>query len=113
MAEPTLIETFGAGAAQTSSALTIQKAPMNEFGLTAGAANTAESLFAGTVAVASKNLTEANRALDRVNRNVTVTPAGFDVVEDPPGSGNYFRRDIYTVILYKSEPATALALDNY
>lgn len=113
MPEPTLVEVFGTSASQTSSALTIQKAPMAEFGLTAIAENKGEALFAGTVCVAAKNLTEANRALDRTNRNVTVTPAGFDVVEDPPGSGQYFRRDIYTVILYKSEPATPLDLDNY
>lgn len=113
MPEPTLIETFGTGAVQTASAFTIQKSPMEEFGLTPGASDTAESLFAGTVCVAAKNLTEANRANDRTNRNVTVTPAGYDVVEDPPGSGNYFRRDIFTVILYKSEPATPLSLENY
>ncbi len=113
MPEPTITETFGAGAAQTSSALTIQKAPMAEFGLTAIADNKAEGLIAGVVAVGAKNLTEANRATDRVNRNVTITPAGFDVVEDPPGSGNYFRRDIYTVILYKTSPATPIDLDDY
>ena len=113
MPEPSLIETFGTGATQNSTTLTIAKAPMAEFGLTAVVENKAEALFAGTVCVAAKNLTEANRALDRVNRNVTVTPAGFDVVEDPPGSGQYFRRDIFTVILYKSELATPLDLDNY
>lgn len=113
MAEPTLIEVFGASASQTSSALTIQKAPMAEFGLTAIAENKGEALFAGTVCVAAKNLTEANRALDRANRNVTVTPGGLDVVEDPPGSGQYYRRDIYTVILYRAETPAPVDLDNY
>ena len=113
MAEPTLTEVFGTGATQTSTGLTVTKAPMSEFGLTATGTNTAESLLGGIVAVAAKNLSEANRANDRVNRNLTISPAGFDVVEDPAGSGQYFRRDIYTVILYKSEPNTPLSLDNY
>lgn len=113
MPEPTLIETFGAGAVQDATTLTIAKAPMNEFGLVASSTNRGEALFAGTVCVAAKNLTEANRALDRVNRNVTVTPAGYDVVEDPPGSGQYYRRDIFTVILYKSQVATPLSLADY
>lgn len=113
MPEPTITETFGAGAAQTSSAITIQKAPMAEFGLTADANNKAEGLLGGIIAVAAKNLTEANRATDRPNRSVTITPAGFDVVEDPPGSGNYFRRDIYTCILYKTQIATPIDLDDY
>lgn len=113
MAEPTLVETFGASATQDGTSLTITKAPMAEFGLTANSSNTAESLLGGIVAVAAKNLSEANRANDRVNRNLTISPAGFDVVEDPAGSGQYYRRDIYTVILYKSEPNTPLSLDNY
>lgn len=113
MPEPTITETFGAGAAQTSSAITIQKAPMAEFGLTADANNKAEGLIAGIVAVGAKNLTEANRATDRVNRNVTITPGGLDVVEDPPGSGVYYRRDIYTVILYRLETPNPIDLDDY
>ena len=113
MAEPTLTEVFGASATQNSTDLTIKKAPMAEFGLTASGANTAESLLGGVIAVAAKNCSEANRANDRANRNLTISPAGFDVVEDPAGSGQYYRRDIYTVILYKSEPNTPLSLDDY
>lgn len=113
MPEPTIVDTFGAGAAQTSSAITIQKAPMAEFGLTADANNKAEGLIAGIIAVGAKNLTEANRATDRTNRNVTITYGGLDVVEDPPGSGNYFRRDIYTCIFYKTQIATPVDLDDY
>lgn len=113
MAEPTITEVFGASATQNTTSLTIQKAPMAEFGLTATGTNTAESLLGGIVAVAAKNCSEANRAGDRANRNLTISPAGFDVVEDPAGSGQYYRRDIYTVILYKSEPNTPLSLNDY
>lgn len=113
MPEPTIEEVFGSGATQSATSFTVQKAPLAEFGLSAGATNRAEGLFFGQVAVAAKNLTEANRAQDRANRHVTVTFANFDVVEDPPGSGQMFRRDIYTVVAYKAQPNTPFDLDDY
>lgn len=113
MPEPTLSETFGANATQNATSVTIDKTPMSEYSLTPSASNKAEGLLTGMIAVASKNLTETNRALDRENRHLTVNYAGFDVIEDPVGSGQYYRRDIWTVIAYKSQPNTPFDLDDY
>lgn len=64
MAEPTLAEIFGANATQTATELILNKADFAAIGLTADAANTAESLLAAIVALAQEYLTEANRDLN-------------------------------------------------
>lgn len=61
MAEPTLIEVFGANATQSATELILNKSDFAAIGLTADAANTAESLFAAIVALAQQYLTEVNR----------------------------------------------------
>jgi hypothetical protein len=59
MAEPTLIQVFGANATQTATTITITKADL--VGLTASANNTAEALLTGILKTAAVNLTETNR----------------------------------------------------
>ena len=58
MAEPTLVEVFGAGATQTATTITIAKADLA--GLTPSATNTAEALFAGIYKKAAVNLNQTN-----------------------------------------------------
>jgi hypothetical protein len=60
MAEPTLIQIFGAGATQDANTITIQKSALVAQGLTATADNTAESLMVGILKIASTALTQAN-----------------------------------------------------
>ena len=64
MAEPTLTQVFGANATQTATELILNKADFAAIGLTADAANSAESLLAAIVALAQEYLTEANRDLN-------------------------------------------------
>lgn len=110
MSEPTLVDVFGAGAVQDANTVTIQKSALASFGLTAQAQNTAESLLVALILQASQNLTEANRALDAATRNVTVTYAGQDLVNQSP---NYYRRDLWTVLAYASTSIVTVDPDNY
>jgi hypothetical protein len=59
MAEPTLIQVFGANAVQDATTITITKADL--VGLTPSANNTAEALLTGILKTAAVNLTDANR----------------------------------------------------
>lgn len=61
MAEPTLVQLFGTGATQTASTITIQKAALQEKGLTAAADNSAESLLVAILLVARDRLTADNQ----------------------------------------------------
>ena len=76
MAEPTLIEIFGAGATQTATAITILKADLP--GLTASATNSAESLFAGIYKKAAIQLTQTNYGTN-TDQSIVIAP-GFDSV---------------------------------
>lgn len=108
MAEPTLTEVFGASATQTATTLTITKADLT--GLTASATNTAESLLAAIIFKAQTVLTEANRATDFPNRNITIVNSTPQIVIQ--GSQNY-RRDNLAISLYRLDAAGALDPDNY
>lgn len=61
MAEPTLVQVFGAGATQTADTLTIQKTALVAKGLTAAVDNTAESLLVAIMLVARDRLTTENQ----------------------------------------------------
>jgi hypothetical protein len=76
MAEPTLIEVFGAGATQTATTITILKSDLT--GLTASANNTAEGIFSAIVKKASNNLTSANYGTNS-DQSITIA-AGFDSI---------------------------------
>lgn len=73
MAEPTLIEVFGAGATQTATTITILKADLD---ITASATNRAEQLLAGIVKKAQTTLTQANFDTNP-NQSITIL-SGFD-----------------------------------
>jgi hypothetical protein len=76
VAEPTLIEVFGAGATQTATTVTILKSDLT--GLTASATNNAEGIFAAIVKKASNNLTTTNYGTNP-DQSVTIA-AGFDSI---------------------------------
>ena len=110
MAEPTLQEVFGANAVQSATTLTISKADLVSVGLTANAGNTAESLLVALLIRASNSLTEVARSQDLVNRHVTVQYGGQDLVEQ---SGSNFRRDVYSVLAYKTTALQTVDPDDY
>jgi hypothetical protein len=110
MAEPTLEQVFGAGATQDANTLTIPKSWLATKGLTAAAANTAESMLVALVMAAADNLTETARATDTVNRHVTVLYSGQDLIEV---SGVNYRRDAFSLLLYKQQPLATLDPDDY
>jgi hypothetical protein len=110
MAEPTLQQVFGAGATQTADTLTIPKSWLVSKGLTASANNTAESMLAALLMAASDNLTETARATDTVNRHLTILYSGQDLIEV---SGVNYRRDAFSVLLYKQQPLATLDPDDY
>ncbi|MBE9011033.1 hypothetical protein IQ250_12530 [Pseudanabaenaceae cyanobacterium LEGE 13415] len=110
MAEPTLADVFGANATQNETSITIQKADLQALGLTPAATNRAESILVAIVMRATSALTEVNRAQDLTNRHVTVNYAGQDLIDQ---SGNAFRRDAYSVLLYKSTQLATIDPDDY
>ncbi len=108
MAAYTLTEIFGAGALQDIGTLTIQKASLP--GLTAAAANNADALLVGLMVLWLTNLTEVNRLTDEVNREVSFTDAGVDIVSGQ--TQDFFRRS-YALSLYKLFAIAALDPDDY
>lgn len=110
MSEPTLQEVFGANAAQTSTTITISKADLASTGLTASANNNAEALMVALVMKATGALSEVARTQDLVNRNVTVNYGGQDLIEQ--AGGNY-RRDAFSVLLYKTTTLATIIPNDY
>ena len=76
MAEPTLVELFGAGATQTATDIIIKKASLS--GLTPTATNTAESLFAAIYSKASTALSQTNYSTNP-DQSIVIVP-GYDSV---------------------------------
>ena len=110
MSEPTLTEVFGANATQTSTTITISKADLASVGLVAASNNTAESLLVAILLKAESVLSEPNRSLDATNRNVTVNYGGQDLVET---NNAYYRRDAYSVLMYKTTTLAAIVPGDY
>jgi hypothetical protein len=107
MAEPTLIEVFGAGATQTATTVTILKADLP--GLTASAANTAESLLAGIVIKAGATLTVASRTANP-DQSIAIEQ-GFDQIAYR-GNTAYYQAS-RTVTLQKLNTSAAIDPDDY
>jgi hypothetical protein len=111
MAEPTLSEIFGATSSQTAASLTINKSDLSVTGLVPSSTNTPESLLVALIIYASRSLTETNRSSDTVNRNVTVNYSGQDLVNGSGGA--FYRRDIYSALLYKSTTIATIDPGDY
>lgn len=113
MAEPTILEVFGANATQTATTITIIKADLSAVSLTASASNTAESLLAAIVLKAQAALTQAAFEANP-DQSVVVEP-GFDsIVQRDNGAGTFvnYRQNQLTVSLYKPD-AGGIDPDDY
>ncbi|MDB9374303.1 hypothetical protein [Nodularia sphaerocarpa] len=111
MAEPTITQLFGAGASQTSSAITIQKADLAGVGLSASANNTAESLLTAINLKAQQHLTQTN--LDgNIDQSIVVEP-GFSSFTTRGENNNSYRIDQITLNLYKPDSGSIIDPDDY
>lgn len=111
MAEPTIAEVYGSTSTETIDYLGVSKVDMQAVGLTRSLPNTAESMLVSIILRAAQTLTETNRLSDLVNRNVTLSYVGQDLIDQ--GGGNVFLRDTYQVSLYKATTVTPIDPDNY
>lgn len=110
MAEPTLQDVFGTGATQNSTSITIQKSDLAAAGLTAAATNTAESILVAVLKLATDKLTEVARSQDLATRHVTVNYNGQDLIDQ---GGSYYRRDAYSILLYKTTALQTINPNDY
>jgi len=109
MAEPTLQQIFGAGAAQTATTLTIQKADLP--GLTAAADNRAESLFVGMFLIAKNQLTAANQEANP-EQSITITD-GFPPQSLVTRNNQQYRQNTFAVNMQKLDPGATIDPDDY
>jgi hypothetical protein len=107
MAEPTLIDVFGAGATQTATAITILKADLPS--LTASASNTAESLLAGIILKAGTALTTTARDANP-DQSIAIEQ-GFDQVAYR-GTTAYYQ-SARTITLQKINTSATIDPDDY
>lgn len=92
MAEPTLVQVFGANATQTSTDLVIKKSDLADTGLTPGASNTAESLLLAIVLKFKAVLTDTARDTN-IDQSVAVTD-GFSPSITTRNNAIYLRNTI-------------------
>lgn len=109
MTKKTLVESFGTGAAQTATDLTISKTPLNTQGLTALATNTAQGLIAALVKLWASVFTASNRTAN-LDETITVT---YDGQTSRTEGGNVYRVDTYRVQLFKLTPPIDADPDDY
>lgn len=112
MAEPTLVQVFGAGATQTATTVTIDKAALSAVGLTATASNTAESLFVALLLVAKAQLSVINQDLN-VEQGVTIADQDFDFQSLVTRNSATYRQTTYSVRLQKLDTANIIDPDDY
>lgn len=100
MAEPTITEVFGINSNLTSGGLNVSEAMFEEFGIQDPSTLNPEGCFVALILRAKQVLTEENRNLDTVNRQVTIVDSGQDLINQ---NGTNYRRQAYTILLYKPE----------
>jgi hypothetical protein len=110
MADYTFTELFGPNATQNATDIVIKKADLAGVGLTAAAANSAESLAVAIFLRWYQVATENNRLLDEVNRNTAISDAGSDLYEGQ--TATYFRRS-FAFSVYKQFSIPTLDPDDY
>lgn len=109
MAKPTLTEVFGAGATQTSTTLTIDKADLVALGLTASGTNSAESLFLAIALKAKAVLTVANRTANP-DQSLAID-AGYDQIANR-GTTQYYQSS-FNLTAQKINTTPTLDPDDY
>lgn len=107
MAEPSLVQLFGASATQDATTLTIHKADLT--GLTPSATNTAESLLAAIAVFAQTTLTTANQA-SNTDQSITITDSNDNIVTR---SSIPYRRKTKIIAFDKPDNASAFDPDDY
>lgn len=112
MAEPTLIQVFGAGATQTATTLSIAKAGLSAVGLTASATNTAESLFVALLLLAKNSLTPTAQETNP-DQSITVAQADFNFQTLIERNNQTYRQSTYSVNLQKLDTGNTIDPDDY
>lgn len=110
MTAASLSDVFGPNALQDNGQLFVRKDALALKGLTIATNNNPEALLVAIILTAADKLTEISRSTDLVNRNVTVNYAGQDLVSQ---SGITYRRDAFSVLLYKQTNLIAVDPDDY
>lgn len=104
-----LTQLFGAGATQTATSITLQKADFADIGLDASETNSAQSLFAAIFLKAAQILTEDNQALD-ISQLILVLR---DLDSLTTRSGNTYTRVGYSVSFDKLTPTIVVDPDDF
>lgn len=112
MAEPTLTQIFGAGAAQTATVLTIAKADLAAVGLTASNTNTAESLFVALLLLAKASITPATLETN-FDQSVSVAEADFNFQTLVTRNNQTYRQSTYSINLQKLDQGSIIDPDDY
>lgn len=110
MSESTVQQVFGANATLSTTVLSIQLSDLVAVGFDPAAFFTAEGLLVAVLLKAALVLTEASRTGDYANRNVTIYSGGTDL---PVQGGSIYRRDAYSVLLYKPETILPVNPNDY
>lgn len=117
MAKPSISEVFGLGATILTSnspaptkGLFIPETAFTNVGLANFTNVSAEQILVALMLTTKNSLTEINRATDLANRFVTVTYSGQDLVSQ---SATSFRRDIFSVLLYKTTMLATVSPSDY
>ncbi len=105
MAEPLLTDIFGAGATQSATELVILKSDLAAIGLTAGSANSGESLLAAILLKAKTYLTQANFDAN-ADQSVTILPGFNSIIQRSDGTNFVeYRQFQYTFNAHKLDNA--------
>ncbi len=113
MAEPTLLDVFGAGASQSSTTLTINKADLAAVGLTASSTNTAESLVAALVLQFKGSLTQT--ALEaNPDQSIYIAASFNSIIQRPDANGNQIEtRQNQLAINFLTPSPSVISPDSY
>ena len=111
MAEPTLQEVFGTGATQDVNTITISKADLVTFGLTADANNSAESLVVAISLLIQNGLPQSSFDTN-LDQSIYID-TGFPNFAFRGDNNDQYRVDQLTVNFAKLDTSTAIDPDDY
>ncbi len=112
MAEPTLTQIFGAGAAQTATVLTIAKEDLAAVGLTANVTNTPESLFVALLLLAKASLTPATLETN-LDQSISIAESDFNFQTLVTRNNQTYRQSTYAINLQKLDQGNIIDPDDY